>query len=75
MQTRALLIEALSVQQRLAYEYVQEVGGCWSWMLAEGMEISQSAACDLLRSLQEVGLLDRCEKDENGGYGYVIRGG
>lgn len=75
MQTRALLIEALSVQQREAYEEVRKAGACWSWMLADNMEISQSAASDLLRALHEVGLLERCEKDENGGFGYVVSGG
>ena len=60
---------------REAYEEVRKAGACWSWMLADNMEISQSAASDLLRALHEVGLLERCEKDENGGFGYVVSGG
>ena len=79
MQTRALLIEALSVQQRQAYEQVvmetNHMSWCYSWTLVQKMEISQSAASDLLRALHEVGLLERCEKDENGGFGYVVSGG
>lgn len=69
---RALLIEALSVQQRKAYEEAKQHPVMFSWMLADNMEISQSAASDLLRALYEVGLIERGERNETGGFGYVV---
>lgn len=74
-QTRALLIEALSAQQRLTYEYVRVEKEVFSWMLADGLSVSQSAACDLLRGLHELGLLERCATRDLSGYAYVVTGG
>lgn len=74
-QTRALLIEALSVQQRTAYEYVRAEREVFSWMLADKLGISQSAACDLLRGLHEVGLLERSAvRRDLSGYAYEVGG-
>jgi predicted transcriptional regulator len=68
---RLMLVEALSPQQRLVLDLIEEQGGLTATIVAEEMEIRINHAGNLLKALVEIGLLNRrAVSDPEGLYYY-----
>ena len=61
---RALLVEALSEQQRAVLEYVAGKGTSYPHDVGSYFQISHKKAAALLEELREVGLLERYQRND-----------